>query len=80
MKPSKVWSQGISSNQEATRKRVKKERKMGLGAQTMLMAKQKEKKMKQTKQTKQIKHNQKSKTTTNLSTMVATYLAMGGSR
>jgi hypothetical protein len=59
-----------NKRQQAARKRVKKERKIRLGAQTLMtMVTQ-----------KQTKHNQR-KTTTNLTTMVATYLVLGeGSR
>jgi hypothetical protein len=42
MKPLKIWSQGISGNQQVTRKRVKRESKNGLGAQTTTIAKQNE--------------------------------------
>jgi hypothetical protein len=42
MEPPEIWSRRISDNQQATRKRVKRERKNGLGAQTMTMAKQNE--------------------------------------
>jgi hypothetical protein len=38
METPKIWSQGISDIQQATRKRVKKERKNGFGgAQTMCL-------------------------------------------
>jgi hypothetical protein len=40
MEPPEVRSRRISDNQQATRKRVKRERKNGLGAQTMTMVKQ----------------------------------------
>jgi hypothetical protein len=40
MEPPEVRSRRISDNQQATRKRVKRERKNGSGSQTMMMAKQ----------------------------------------
>jgi hypothetical protein len=77
MEPPEIWSQGVSDNQQATRKRAKKERKIGLGVQTMMMTKQKKK---QSEANKANRANQERKKTTNLTAMVATYLAMGGSR
>jgi hypothetical protein len=77
VEPPEIWSQGVSDNQQATRKRAKKERKIGLGVQTMMMTKQKKK---QSEANKANRANQERKKTTNLTAMVATYLAMGGSR
>ncbi len=49
----KDWIQGISNNQQPTiRKRVKKERKNGLEAQTMMLTKQKKKQNKANKANK----------------------------
>jgi hypothetical protein len=56
---------------------VKKERKSGLGKQTMTMAKQKKK---QNEANKANKAQFGAKTTTNLTAIVATYLVVGGSR
>jgi hypothetical protein len=73
----KDWSRGISDNQQATRRRAKKERKIGLETQTMTMAKQKKK---QNEANKANKAQSGAKTTTNLTVIVATYLVVGGSR
>jgi hypothetical protein len=65
-----------SSNQQATRKRVKERnnRLVEAGAQTMLMVKQKKK-----KRANKSKHNPEKKPKTNLTAMVVLYLVVGGS-
>ena len=46
--PPEVWSRGISDNQQAERKRVKKERKIRLRAQTIMTMATQKKKQKET--------------------------------